>query len=225
MLEKEDLTYLSTHLEFWDRLSEEQRELLCRNTVKVSYPKGHNLYNTIEECLGVLLIRSGKLRVYLLSEDGREITLYWNGPEDVCVMSASCILNHVSFDIHIDAETETKALLIPSGTFARLKEQNIYAENFLYKQSAERVPDIMWAVEQILFMSLEKRLAIYLVDEMARTHTEELHVTQEQVARYIGSAREAVSRTLKTFQTDGLIEQSRGVIRIVDKKRLVGLIS
>lgn len=225
MLEKEDLTYLGTHLEFWNKLSEEQKELLCQNTVKVSYPKGHNLYHTIDECLGVLLIQSGKLRVYLLSEDGREITLYWNGPEDVCVMSASCILNHVSFDIHIDAETETKALLIPSGIFARLKAQNIYVENFLYKQSAERVPDIMWAVEQILFMSLEKRLAIYLVDEMARTRKEELHVTQEQIARYIGSAREVVSRTLKTFQADGLIEQSRGVIRILDKKRLVGLIS
>lgn len=224
MLEKEELVYLSAHLEFWDRLSEEQKELLRQNTVKVTYPKGYNLYNTVDECLGVLLIQRGNLRVYLLSEDGREVTLYWHGAGEECVLSASCILNNASFDMHIDAESETTALLIPSCTFARLKEQNIYAENFLYRQSAERFPDVIWAMEQVLFMSLDKRLAIFLVDEMARTHTEKLHVTQEQIARYIGSAREVVSRTLKTFQADGLIEQSRGSIHVLDKKRLMELI-
>lgn len=225
MLEKEELAYVISHLEFWDKLNEEQRALIQQHTVRVSYPKGYNLYNTVDECLGVLMLQSGNLRVYLLSEDGREVTLYWLEAGEECVLSASCILNNVAFDLHIDAESETKALLIPSSIFVRLKEQNVYVENFLYRQSVERFSDVMWAVEQVLFMSLDKRLAIFLVDEMARTRKDELRVTQEQIARYIGSAREVVSRTLKNFQTDGLIEQSRGIIRVTDKKRLMKLIS
>jgi len=221
MLKKEETTCAVSRLEFWDRLNEEQKELLLKNTRKVSYPQGHNLYSTVEECLGVLLIQSGDLRAYLLSEDGREITLFWMAAGETCVLSASCILNNISFELHIDAESQTDALLIPSSIFARLKEQNVYVENFLYKQSAERFSDVMWAMEQLLFMSLDKRLAVFLVDEMARTRREELHLTQEQIARYIGSAREVVSRTLKSFQAEGSIQQSRGVIRVLDKKKLL----
>ena len=224
MIEKDELAYIKSRLDFWDKLSESEINLLESNIVNVSYNKGFNLHSTDSECLGVLLIKNGGLRVYILSEDGREITLYRLSPGDVCVLSASCIINSITFDVHIDAESDTDAYLINIGAFSKLSNQNVYVENFAYKNTNERFSDVMWAMEQILFMSFDKRLAIFLLDEITKTNSKELHFTQEQIAKYIGSAREVVSRMLKVFQTNGILEQSRGSINIIDKEKLRELI-
>lgn len=224
MIEKDELAYIKSRLDFWDKLSELEINLLENNIANVSYNKGFNLHSTDSECLGVLLIKNGGLRVYILSEDGREITLYRLSPGDVCVLSASCIINSITFDVHIDAESDTDAYLINIGTFSKLSNQNVYVENFAYKNTNERFSDVMWAMEQILFMSFDKRLAIFLLDEITKINSNELHLTQEQIAKYIGSAREVVSRMLKVFQSEGILEQSRGSIHIIDKEKLRELI-
>ncbi len=224
MIEQNDLLYIRSKFPFWDKLTESEVELIEKNISTVSYSKGHNLYSTDNECIGVLLIKNGSLRVYILSEDGREVTLYRLSPGDVCVLSASCILNSITFDVHIDAETDTDAYLINIGAFSKLSSNNVYVENFAYKNTMERFSDVMWAMEQILFMSFDKRLAIFLLDEATKTNSSELHLTQEQIAKYIGSAREVVSRMLKVFQADGILTQFRGVIHIIDKDKLRALV-
>ncbi len=220
MIKQEELEYIKTRLGFWDKLSDSEKSMIENNITKVSYNIGFNLHSSDNECLGVLLIKSGGLRVYILSEDGREVTLYRLAPGDICVLSASCILNNITFDVHIDAESKTDAYLINIGTFSILSNQNIYVENFAYRNTIERFSDVMWAMEQILFMSLDKRLAIFLLDEIVKANSNELHITQEQIAKYIGSAREVVSRMLKVFQSEGILEQSRGSIHIIDKEKL-----
>ena len=224
MINKYELEYVASHLNFWSKLSEPEMNLLERNIAHVSYNKGLNLNSTNSECLGVLLVKSGGLRVYILSEDGREITLYRLGPNDVCVMSASCIISNITFDVHIDAESDTDAYLINITAFSKISAQNVYVENFTYKKTIDRFSNIMQAMEQILFMRFDKRLAIFLLEEMTKRNSTELHITQEQIAKYIGSAREVVSRMLKVFQTDGILEQSRGSIHIIDKEKLRELI-
>ena len=80
-------------------------------------------------------------------------------------------------------------------------------------------------MQQILFMSMDKRLAIFLLDELAKTGSDTVKLTHEQIAKYIGSAREVVSRMLKYFSSEGLITSSRSEgIKIVDKKRLRALV-
>lgn len=218
------LSLIKSHLGFWDHLNASEREIIENNTSKLKYSKGHNLHSTDSDCLGVLLILSGELRVYILSEDGREVTLYRLYSGDTCVLSASCIINSITFDVHIDAEVDTEVNLINIGAFSKLADQNIYVENFALKNTVERFSDVMWAFEQILFMNFDKRLAVFLLDEMAKSNSAEIHLTQEQIAKYIGSAREVVSRMLKVFQKSGILEQSRGSIHIMDKEKLKALI-
>jgi CRP/FNR family transcriptional regulator len=220
MFEKNELTYIESHIDFWDRLNDSEKTLLINNISKVSYKKDDILHSGDIQCLGVLLIKSGGLRVYILSEDGREVTLFRVSPGDVCVLTASCILNNITFDVHIDAESDTNAYLLNINAFSQLSKQNVYVENYAYKNTTERFSDVMWAMEQILFMSFDKRLAIFLIDEMSKTNSNELNITQEQIAKYIGSAREVVSRMLKVFQSQGILEQSRGLIRIINKEKL-----
>ncbi len=223
MLNPDLISFMEKHFPAWRHLSPEQREALVQNTVEVSYKKGSCVHGAESECVGVLLIRKGMLRTYLLSEEGREVTLFRMGSGDTCVLSASCVLNAISFDVHIDAEEDTEALLIYSAHFSRLKEQNIYVECESYKLAAERFSDVMWAMQQILFTSMDKRLAVYIWDELSKTGGDTLRQTHEQIARHIGSAREVVSRMLKYFASEGIVELSRGGIRVLDKNKLKAL--
>ncbi len=217
---KEDLEYVKKYFTFYTALTEAEKTTFESNLVKVTYEKGVNLHNPEGECLGVLLVQTGGLRVYILSEDGREITLYRLGPDSICVLSASCILNYITFDVHIEAELDTDVFLLNSAAFGRISRQNLTAENFALKSAVEKFSDVMWAIEQLLFMSFDKRLAVFLFDEITKSNTDTLHYTQEQIAKYVGSAREVVSRMLKIFQSDGILEQTRGSIKIIDKNKL-----
>lgn len=224
MTDMENQKLAEKSLAFWDKLEEKDKNLLLNNMAEKNFKKGESIYSADEECLGVLLIKEGMLRVFILSEDGREVTLYRLYPGDTCVLSASCILNSISFEVHIAAEEDTRTLLINIAAFGKVTKDNVYAENFSLRNAMERFSDVMSAIENILFSSIERRLAGFLLEEADRTGENQLKVTHDQIARNIGSAREVVSRMLKTFQEEGLIEQGRGKIEIIDEKGLENIL-
>jgi cAMP-binding proteins - catabolite gene activator and regulatory subunit of cAMP-dependent protein kinases len=216
----EYIKLLSQYFSAWEHLSEDEQEAILENTTLMHYKKGVTVHNGDNDCVGVLLVISGILRTYMLSEEGREITLYRLGRGDICILSASCVLTAITFDVHIDAEDDSAALLISSPFFTRLSERNVYVECFAYKQAAERFSDVMWVMQQILFMSMDKRLAIFLWNELSKTEGDIIRLTHEQTAKYMGSAREVVTRMLKYFASEGIVKLSRGGIKILDKKKL-----
>ncbi|MEL7647631.1 MAG: Crp/Fnr family transcriptional regulator [Sedimentibacter sp.] len=220
MLNDKELTNMFHGLNFWDKLSPSEKELIKNNITEVKYSKGENLHSADNECLGLLLVQSGELRVYILSEDGREVTLYRLSQGDSCVLSASCILSNITFDVFIDAESDTDVLLLNIAAFSQLTQSNVHVENFALKNAVDRFSDVMWAIEQILFTSFDKRLATFLIDESSKNRSTEIRLTHEQIAKYMGSAREVVSRMLKNFESRGILKLSRGMIQINDKDKL-----
>ena len=208
---------------FWDQLTPEEQELLCRYTRPVQYPKGARVHSPLESCVGILLLRTGQLRAYLLSEDGRDVTLYRLFAREVCILSASCVMEDVNVDLYIDAEEDTQAYCISAGIFRRLMQQNVYVRCYAYQLTAERFSDTMWTMQQVLFMSADRRLAIFLTDELAKNGGDELRMTHDQMAKYMGSAREVVSRMLKYFAQEGWVRLFRGGVQVLDKKKLQDL--
>lgn len=220
-MEKEQLCTLFQKLfPFWQYLSAEEQASLCANAYVVSHPKGVQLLGSDMNCIGILLVQQGQLRVSMLSEDGREITLYRLFPGEVCVLSASCVLDSITFEVCIDTEEPTELVILPAAVYRQLAQQNIHVECFGYRVTAERFSEVMWAMQQILFMSFDRRLAIFLIDELSKTGGDTLHLTHEQIAKYMGSAREVVSRMLKYFAGEGLVVLSRGGVRVPDTRRL-----
>ncbi|HOJ47673.1 MAG TPA: Crp/Fnr family transcriptional regulator [Bacillota bacterium] len=209
---------------FWEKLTNEERELLERNVSVVKYSKGENIHSGGTSCKGIMIIKSGSLRTYLLSEGGREVTLYrlYNG--DVCVLSASCVLDYITFDVFVDAEEDSEVVIIGASAFQAVMNSNIYVECYAYKMIAESFSNVMWAVQQILFMSFDRRLANFLYEEMKKTGSDTVSLTHEQVAKYMGSAREVVTRMLKYFVNEGIVELSRGGIKIIDMHKLKRLL-
>lgn len=219
---------LSEHFSAWEELSTKEQEGLLKNSQLIHYKKGVNVHGGDATCAGLIFILEGSLRTYMLSEEGREITLYRLKHGDICVLSASCVLSTITFEVHIDAEEDTKALLVSSSHFSDLFEANKNIQCFSYKLATERFSDVMWAMQQILFMSMDKRLAIFLWDEIASQSAQKepkLHYTHEQIAKYTGSAREVISRMLKYFSDEGIVNVSRGDLTIINKEKLRKLIS
>ena len=204
---------------FWTSLEETERDHLCNSSMAFAYKKGETLHDG-NECSGVFTVRSGCLRVYIMSEDGKDITLYRLHAGDMCMLSASCVLQTITFDVHVDAEVDSECVVISGPAFAALSERNKDVKIFAQETAISRFSDVMWVMQQILFMSMDKRLAIFLSDEAARLQTNVLTYTHEQIAKYMGSAREVVSRMLKYFANEGIVEVSRKGIKILDKKRL-----
>ena len=191
----EDRNCLACAFPFWAQLTADEQEMLCRYTRPVHYRKGARVHSPLESCVGILLLRTGQLRAYLLSEDGRDVTLYRLFGGEVCILSASCVMDSVNVDLYIDAEEDTEALCISAGIFRRL-------------------------MQQILFMSADRRLAIFLTDELAKTGGDEVRMTHDQMAKYMGSAREVVSRMLKYFAQEGWVRLYRGGVQVLDKPKL-----
>ena len=206
---------LAEHYPFWEHLKADERHAFVSCSMIRGYEKGSFVRSDCDECLGVLLVLSGELRIYIQSDEGREVTLFRVGPGELCTLSASCVMSEITFDIYVEAAE--------AGCVHRFMETNIYVENFIYKQTAERFSDVMWAISQILFSSFDKRLASYLEDERRRSGSTAITATHDQIAKNLGSAREVVSRMLKYFEKEGLVSLSRGTVTITDIPRLKAL--
>ncbi len=204
---------------FWDKISETDKDYICQNSYTITYPKDTNIHDG-NECSGVIFVRSGSLRLSIMSDEGKDITLYRLHQRDMCMLSASCVLQTITFDVFINAEEDSECYVISGPAFAAVSERNPSIKIFALETAVSRFSDVMWVMQQILFMSLDKRLAIFLSDESARTGSDTITLTHGQIAKYIGSAREAVSRMLKYFTNEKIVEVSRGGIKILDKKRL-----
>lgn len=207
---------LLTHLPFWPYLSENEKDRLRQRSFVRNYKKNTIISNSNNECLGMLLVIFGEVRTYLLSDEGREVTLFRMYADELCVLSASCVISQITFETQMVASKDTKVLIIPVDTVALLKENNIHARCFIYELATKRFSDVMWAMQQILFKGLDRRLAGFLLAEARRTNSNVLFMTHEQIARYISSAREAVARMFKNFAEAGLVDMKRGTITLLD---------
>lgn len=221
---KDNIQTILEHTPFWNRLTQEQQVLLAENSKVMEYEAGDSVYSGARECLGTFLILEGILRTYLLSDEGKEVTMYRLREGDTCVLSASCLLSSITFDVEIEAQTRCRALLIPARILAGITRENVYIENFIYKEAAKRFSDVVEALEQLMFLSLTQRIVSFLLDESAKSKSSSIVMTHEELAKGIGSAREAVSRILKQLAKKEYISLNRGEIKIEKRVELYRLL-
>lgn len=212
-------------LPFWSDLTEDEKSLCELSAVTNEYSAGSYLLGNCGggNCLGMLHIISGEIRAFIVSEEGREITLFRLGKGENCVLSAACVLSQITFETQIFVTKDAKVLVLPSATYGKLMDNNIYVKSFTYELATERFSTVMWVMQQIIFYGYDKRLANFLSAEYERTKSREIHMTQEEIAVATNSAREVVARMLRQFASDGLIESKRGVILLKDTEGIKNL--
>ena len=204
----------------WNQLNTDQQARILGSLVSHSVKKGTVIHSGSMDCTGLLLIKSGQLRVYILSDEGREITLYRLFELDMCLFSASCMLRSIQFDVTIAAEKDAEFWVVPAEVYKRILEESAPAANYTNELMASRFSDVMWLMEQIMWKSLDRRVAAFLLEEASIEGSGRLKITHEAIANHLGSHREVITRMLRYFQNEGMVRLSRGVIEITDADRL-----
>ena len=213
----------SQYFPIWDKMTPDQQNRLLGVSHPMSAKAGTVIHNGQMDCLGLLLIRSGQLRVYTLSSEGREVTLYRLFDHDICLFSASCVMPNVQFEVVIEAEKDCEMWVIPSCLFKNLMEESVAVANYANQLISSRFSEVMWLMEQIMWKSFDKRLAGFLVEESRIEETDALKITHEKIAAHLGTAREVVTRMLRYFQSDGMVKLTRGTVVLTDKHALENL--
>ena len=184
----------------WDKLTQEQQQRIAGVIEYRKVKKGTHIHDSSADCLGLVMIRKGQLRAYILSEDGREITFSRLFDYDVSLLSASCVMPDMQLNVMMEES-------LPMSNYAR----NLLGSNF---------SELMWLMEQIMWKSFDRRLAAFLLEESSIEDCDSLKITHEKIAAHLGSAREVVTRMLRYFQNEGMVKLTRGAIEITDRKKL-----
>ena len=201
----------------WNQLASGQQETLIESTIRRATPKGTLLHSGSMDCTGLLLVQHGQLRAYILSEEGREITLYRLLEGDICLFSASCMMRSIQFEVMIEAEKDTELWIIPADSYKSVMDQSAPLANFTNEVMAGRFSDVMWLLEQILWKRFDQRLAGFLLEESALEGTDVLKITHETIGSHLGNPREVVTRMLRYFQNEGLVKLARGTVEITNR--------
>ncbi len=204
----------------WDQLTAAQKNRIRDGLIKRQIKKGTMIHNGSMDCTGLLLVKHGQLRAYILSDEGREITLYRLFDRDMCLFSASCIMRSIQFDVAIEAEKDTGLWIIPAEIYKNIMEESASVANYTNELMASRFSDVMWLMEQIMWKSFDKRLAAFLLEESALEGDSTLKLTHEIIANHLGTAREVVTRMLRYFQSEGMVKLARGTVEITDEEKL-----
>ncbi len=215
---------LSNYIPVWQKLTAKQQNQLTSSVIKRKFHKGEILHNGSADCTGLFIVQNGQLRAYTMSQNGREITMYRLFEWDICLFSASCMMNSIQFDMIISAEKDSEVLVIPSETYKSIMEVSAPLANFTNELMASRFSDVMWLMEQIMWKSFDKRLADFLLNEASIENSNVLHITHETIGNHLGNPREVVTRMLKYFQNEGYVTLSRGTIEIADAAGLKKLV-
>lgn len=216
---------LKDFLPVWNKLEENQQRILSESAFERKYLKGDILHNGNYECQGLFCVRSGQIRAFIVSSEGREITLYRLFERDICLFSASCILNSIQFSVIISAEKDSEITVIPSDVYKEIMKASAPLANYTNEILASRFSEVMWLIDQIMWKSFDKRLAAFLKEESVIENSLSLRITHETIGNHLGSPREVVTRMLKYFASEGIVKLSRGVINIIDPPALDSFLS
>ena len=213
----------SDYFPIWNKMTPEHKQRLTDSADRLKVKAGTVVHNGSMDCLGLLLIQSGQLRVYTLSSEGREITLYRLFDHDICLFSASCVMPNIQFEVIIEAEKDAEMWVLPSCLFKDLMEESAVVANYANQLISSRFSEVMWLMEQIMWKSFDKRLASFLLEESVLEDSTSLKITHEKIANHMGTAREVVTRMLRYFQSEGMVKLTRGTVEIMDEAALEDL--
>ena len=214
---------IAAYFPVWNKLTPEEQSSVLGSAKERTVKKGAVVHGGRTECTGLLLVKTGRLRAYILSPEGREITIYRLFDRDMCLFSAACMMRSVQFEVTVEAEKDTTLWVIPAEVYKGIMERSAPVANYTNELMATRFSDVMWLIEQILWKSMDKRIAAFLLEESAIEESGELRITHETIANHLGTHREVVTRLLRYFQDEGMVRLSRGTVTLLDKNRLEAL--
>jgi len=181
-------------------------------------PEGQDVFVEGDHVDAIALLLSGVVRVYKISETGRELTLYRFGNGESCILTANAILSQQNFPAVATVEKSAEAVMIPADTFRNWVGRYDLWREFVFELLSQRVASVMAIVEEVAFRRMDARLAAFLSDRTRQSNP--IHITHQEIASELGSSREVISRLLEDLSAEGILRPMRGSIEVVDPQAL-----
>jgi len=188
----------------------------------VALPSGCSVMSPGQACRGVAFLTEGRVRVYQVGEEGREVTLYHIERDECCVLTVACLLGGQAFPALAQAETEARAWAVSAPVFRDWVGRHQFWRDYVFSLLGRRLGEVLLRVEDVAFRRIDARLAGVLLGRAGKTGRY-LTVTQQQLADELGTAREVVSRTLARFRASRWLRVTRGRVELLDRTALAGL--
>lgn len=214
MIEKRAI--LEQVLPFWEELTGEQQMLLENSARTGHFDRKQTLFNPLKKDSGLKIVCKGQMRVSMLSARGGEILLYQLREKEICVLSILSLMKQFTWNIYVEAEKDSIIMTIPEKEYLWVSEENPAVKAYNQKIIIQRMGEVIEITSRIAMATIEERLADLLLRYQSQEVSEVLLLTHEGIAKDMGTAREVISRTLKQFQNQGLVELGRGKITILD---------
>lgn len=211
---------ISSFFPFWNLLSGEHKQSVLSFSKIKKFEKNTIIHQGYDDCIGLILVLSGQLRVYTVSDEGKELTLYRLVNNDICLLSASCMISELQFEFFVSVIENSQTIIIPATVYKKIMSESVEASNYINRLMAMHFSDVMWVIDQIQNKKMDSRLAALILEEANLRNSNVLNITHEQLANHLGTAREVVTRMLKYFQDDALIFVGRGFIEIKNIEKL-----
>ncbi|MEH0021929.1 MAG: Crp/Fnr family transcriptional regulator [Desulfobacter sp.] len=172
---------------------------------------------------GAYIVLRGRLRVFSISPSGTEATLYFIDPGETCVLALNCLFQDLRYPAWVETETDTRVAVVTGPVYRRLFTEEASIQNLTVKALSTSVFRLMNALEHVHFLKLEHRLANLILSGASSNGT--LSMTQQEIAGHLGTAREVVSRLVKSFVENNYIRTGRGMIQITDARAMADMVS
>jgi CRP/FNR family transcriptional regulator len=221
MLKEEQMTRLQRALPILERAD----PLLIREFITQAFfariPAGKDVFVEGDQVDAIALLISGVVRVYKISETGREITLYRFGLGESCILTANAILSRKSFPAIATVEKDAEAVMIPAEVFRDWVKRHDLWREFVFDLLSNRLSTVMAVVDEVVFQRMDRRLAVWLLKKAAQQSP--IRTTHQTIAADLGSSREVISRLLEDFSQRGWVVVERGTVEILDMESLNSL--
>lgn len=202
-------------------LSADSRTLLETSAKRVVCAGGTPLVARGDLVTGAYLVEKGALRVYYVSSEGREGTLYWVEPGQSCILALNCMFSRLAYPAWVESEGATEVTIVPGEVYRRLFATEPAVQSFTFDVLSGRLFELMALIEETASQGLEARVAAFLLRRSKGSTA--VAVTQEQIARHLATSREVISRVLRGLVARRLVATTQGRITILDKPALEGL--
>lgn len=163
---------------------------------------------------GAYLVLEGRLRVFSLSTNGTEATLYFIDPGETCVLALNCLFNDLLYPAWVQAESDTRVCMIPGAIYRRLFEREFSIQDMTVRALSTIVFRLMSELELVHSTHQNQRLANFILLQASADGV--LKMTQQQLASHLGTTREVIARLIKELVSIGSVETQRGGIHIKD---------
>lgn len=193
------------------RINERLEELGTRRI----YHEGETIIQDNSVIRSIPIVKSGAIRVMRMDEEGKEIFLYYIKPGESCIMSFLGGMHHERSKIKAVAEEESEILYVPVENLPVLLKEYPEWLDYIFRLYHKRFEELLEVVNEVAFKKMDQRILSFLNDKKLLTGRADIHITHQQLAEELGTARVVVSRLLKQLESEGVVSLGRSKITLL----------